>query len=242
MESYIDIHSHILPKIDDGAENFEMSMKMLETASENGVAEIILTPHNKPMHHNASLHTMEKLAGRLLEEAGRRGLDIRLHTGNEIYYRSDILEAIEEGKACTMAGSSYVLVEFGPLDGFGYIRNGLYHVLSGGYHPILAHAERYADISSSVERVSSLIEMGCYIQINAGSVMGEYGFGCRHFTRNLLKRKLVHFVATDAHTDTGKRAPRLAECGEFIARKYGRDSAARLLWENPASVIADKYI
>ena len=242
MDSYIDIHSHILPQIDDGAENFDMSMRMLETASENNIREIILTPHNKPMRHNVSFQTMEKLAGRLGEEAYKRRMDIRFHLGNEIYYRSDILEALGEGKACTMAGSSYVLVEFGPMDSFGYIRNGIYHVLSGGYRPILAHAERYAEVTVSVERAEALKEMGCYIQVNAGSVMGEYGFATRHFTRSLLKRKLVYFVATDAHKDSGKRTPRLAECGQFIARKYGKDYAVRLLKENPAGVIADEYI
>ena len=239
MDSYIDIHSHILPQLDDGAEDFEMSMKMLHIAEQSGICQIIMTPHNKPMHHNASPETIQSVIQKLEKEISGSKMQIRLYAGNEIYYRSDILELLEEGRACTMAGSSYVLVEFNPMDDFEHIRRGLYKVLSGGYRPIIAHIERYRNVCAKEERVEELIEMGCYVQVNAGSIMGQYGLGTKGFAKRLLKEGMVHFVATDAH-DLGKRAPYLSDCADYIRKKYGEDYCRKLFCENPLHVARDK--
>lgn len=241
MSSYIDIHSHILPQIDDGAKNIDMSIKMLRIAQQNGIYSIILTPHNKPMHHNASPEKIRSLTDELQEAANKKEIVIRLYVGNEIYYRSNILEILDERKASTLADSMYVLVEFGPMDDFDYIRNGIYQLLSGGFRPILAHVERYGSVASSVERVRELVKMGCYIQINAGSVMGQYGFGTKKFTRQILKQGLVHFVATDAHDDV-RRRPCLLDCAKYIDKKFGEDYAEKILKENPEKVINNEYI
>ena len=241
MNSYIDIHSHILPKIDDGAENFDVSMDMLRTAHADGIGSIILTPHFKPGHHNAGQERINALAGRLRQEMEKEGMDIRLYAGNEFYYHDGMFRELEEGRACTMAGSSYVLIEFGPMERFGYIRGGLYEALAHGYRPILAHVERYGSLLGKPDWVDELIQMGSCIQVNAGSILGKMGFGAKQFTRRLLKEGLVHFVATDAH-NADKRKPELADCGSYIGRKYGEDYAARLLCGNPMHVIRDEYI
>lgn len=241
MDSYIDIHSHILPQIDDGAENFDVSMEMLRIAWNDGIREIILTPHNKPAHHNAGPEKIKQLMQNLQDKARGEGMDIIFHTGNEMYYGSDMIEKLDEGRAGTMAGSAYVLIEFGMGDDIDHIRYGLYEALSHGFRPILAHVERYGRMLTKIERVEDLIQMGCYIQVNAGSIMGEFGFGARQFTKKLLSQRLVHFVATDAH-DTGKRRPVLGDCAKYIRRKYGDDYANRLLVENPMRVINDEYI
>lgn len=241
MESYIDIHSHILPGIDDGAENFETSMQMLRIAQNQGIRSIILTPHYKPMHHNAHPESLAALRERLLEGMKREGLDIGLYFGNEFYFHSGMFRRLEEKQACTMAGSAYVLIEFGPMDGFGTIRNGLYEALSQGYRPILAHVERYANVSSQRGQVEELVQMGSYIQINAGSLMGKFGFAARQFTKRLLGDGLVHFVATDAH-NAGNRSPQLAECEKYVSRKFSGEYAKRLFLENPLCVIRDEYI
>lgn len=241
MNSYIDIHSHILPQIDDGAENFDVSMAMLRLAHADGIGSIILTPHYKPGHHNAGQGKIETLAGKLRQEMGKEGLDIRLYTGNEFYYHEGIFRELEEGRACTMAGSSYVLMEFGPMERFGYIRGGLYEALAHGYKPILAHVERYGSLMGKPDWVEELIQMGTCIQANAGSILGKAGFQAKQFTKRLLKEELVHFVATDAH-GIDKRKPELAECGGYIGRKYGEGYADRLLYGNPMHVIKDEYI
>ena len=241
MENYIDIHSHIIPGVDDGARNMETGMHMLQIAADDGISEIILTPHNKPGHHpmdfSKTVSKVEELQKRLLEN----DIAIKLYIGNEIYYRSEIVREIENGQAATLAGTHYVLVEFNPLDDYDYIRSGIYTLLMNGYRPILAHAERYRNIRIKKSGLEDLIEMGCYIQLNADSIMGKLGFEIRQFTRKLLKKELVHFIATDAH-DATKRVPKLSACAEYVTKKYGEDYASYLLYDNPYEVIRDKEI
>jgi protein-tyrosine phosphatase len=117
----------------------------------------------------------------------------------------------------------------------------MYRIQGAGYIPIVAHVERYADIVEHPGRVSDLIEMGCYIQVNASSIMGKYGFGIAHFTKKLLKQQQVHFVASDAH-DAAGRAPKLLECRKFVEKKFGEDYANHLFCINPANVIRNDQI
>lgn len=229
MESYIDIYSHILPGLDDGSKDLDTSIQMLKTAAADGISQIILTPHNKPARHSAGYSRIDSLLTDLKERLEDEGIAIRLHMGNELYYRSGLAEEIAEGKALTMAGSDYVLTEFGPMEDYDYIRNGVYSLMAGGYYPILAHVERYSKINGRADRVEGLIEMGCYIQVNADSVMGAFGMRTKLFTRGLLKDRLIHFVATDAH-DTEKRGPHIRDCASFIAKKYGEDYAREILY------------
>lgn len=241
MEGYIDIHSHILPGIDDGAKNFEMSMEMLRIAEKSGIKSIVLTPHHKPMRRNAGPEGVKELIRRLNDEMRRENMDILLYAGNEFYYSSETVRVLEEKKACTMAGSGYVLVEFGPMDSLDYIRGGLYQILSAGYRPILAHVERYERVCAKVEHVKDLTAMGCYIQVNAGSIMGQFGMGTKQLARKLLKYRVVHFVATDAH-DSGRRTPALSECARYLERKHGEEYMEELLRINPMHMIADRYL
>ncbi len=240
MKSYIDIHSHILPGVDDGAKDIETSIQMLRIAAKDGITAMILTPHNKPGHHSkASVWTVKTEEVR--EWLAQESIDIKLYTGNELYYRSGLTDEIEDGQAYTLAGSRYVLIEFNPLDDYDYIRNAVNTVLMDGYYPVLAHAERYRNVCTKKYAVTELVEMGCFIQVNAGSIMGKFGFGTKQFAGKLLKQRQVHFVATDAH-DTGKRAPYLSDCAEYVSRKYGRDYSRKLFHDNPECILQDEEI
>lgn len=241
MQGFTDIHTHIIPGVDDGAESIEISLEMLKIAWEDGISQMILTPHNKPMRHNVSPESMKKRTEDLMREAASLGLDFTFWLGNEFYYRSDLPEVLEAKRGCTMAGSSYVLVEFGPMDEFEYIRNGVYQIQATGYRPIVAHVERYQSILTKPYRVEELKEMGAYIQVNAGSITGQYGFGTKRMTKGLLKDELADFVATDAH-DTAKRSPKLSECAKYISKKFGEDYMQKLFFENPKKLIANEYI
>lgn len=236
MKNYIDIHSHILYGIDDGSRDMETSMKMLRIAAKDGIEAIILTPHNKPGRHTHGLLQASEKAEKLKQRLAKENIHIKLYIGNELYYRSGLAEEIESGHAYTLAASRYVLVEFNPLDGYDHIRNGINALLMDGYYPILAHAERYRNVCAKKNGIADLVDMGCYIQINAGSIMGKFGWGTKRFTRKLLKQHQVHFVATDAH-DAKKRAPHMAACAEYISRKYGENYSRRLFYENPGRIL-----
>lgn len=241
MENLIDIHSHILPGADDGSDSFEMSMRMLKCAVDDGISGIILTPHNKPGHRHLHFSKMTSNVEKLQKLMAEGNIKIELYIGSELYYRSGLLEEIENDMSATLAGSRYVLLEFAPLEDYDYIRNGCYSVLMGGYYPVLAHVERYQNVCSQKYGIDELIEMGCYIQVNAGSVMGKAGPKAKRFVRNILKRRQVHFIATDAH-DLKGRPPYLSDCADYIGRKYGADYSEKLFHENPLCVIEDKDI
>jgi protein-tyrosine phosphatase len=202
---------------------------------------MILTPHHKPMHHNVSPEHNVLYRKKLLENARAAGIKVKLFSGNEIYYSDETMEELLRGEICSLAGSDYVLVEFHPSNPFKAIQNAAYRVQGAGYIPIIAHVERYADIVQHPARVGDLIEMGCYIQVNASSIMGRYGLGISHFTKKLLKQEQVHFVASDAH-DAAGRAPKLLECRKFVEKKYGEDYANHLFCINPANVIRNDHV
>lgn len=241
MVPSIDIHCHILPGVDDGSPNIETSLKMLETALSEGTKGMILTPHHKPMHHNVSPEHLEDYTSELMGRAHEAGIKVQLFPGNEIYYSDQTIKELESGRASTMAGSDYVLIEFHPTDMYKTIHNALYAVLSAGYLPVLAHVERYADMAKHIKYVDELIDMGIYIQVNAGSVMGKYGLGIRHFTRELLKRQMVHFVATDAH-DNASRAPHLLDCRDYVEGRLGEKYALEIFHDNAMKILRNEII
>ncbi len=237
----IDMHCHVMPGVDDGSPDMATSLEMLRIAAKDGITHMILTPHHKPMHHNVSPEHNITYRKKLQEAATAEGIKVKLFSGNEIYYSDETMEELEQGRICPLAGSDYVLVEFHPTNPYKAIQNAANRVQAAGFIPIIAHVERYSDIVSHPARVDDLVEMGCYIQVNASSVMGKYGFGISHFTRKLLKNELVHFVASDAH-DTGRRAPQLYECRSYVERKYGADYGKKLFFLNPANVIRNELI
>ena len=241
LQPTIDIHCHIMPGVDDGSPDLVTSLEMLRIADKNGITHIILTPHHKPMHHNVSPEHNVAYRKKLQEAATEAGIKAKLFSGNEIYYSDETMEELIDGRICSLAGSDYVLVEFHPTNPFKAIQNAAGRVQAAGYIPIIAHVERYSDIVSHPARVRDLIQMGCFIQVNASSVMGKYGFGISHFTKKLLKEELVHFIASDAH-DTGRRAPHLLDCRNYVERKFGEDYGKKLFFTNPANVIRNELI
>lgn len=241
-ERYIDIHSHILPGVDDGAGSMEESLCMLRQAQEQGIGTIILTPHQKPERKCVTVSGLQRRILQLREEMENRHIDVQLYPGSECLYHHGLAKQLEQGEICTLAGSQYVLTEFMPDEDWQYIRNGLYGLVCEGYRPVIAHVERYIQLSAKLDRIQELIDMGCYIQINAGSVSGSFGFGMKRAVRRLLKEEMVHFVATDAHRGSGKRSVQLDACTAYLNKKCGTEYVNRLLWENAFCILENTEI
>lgn len=241
MEAYIDIHSHILPGLDDGSENLEMSVKMLRLAMQNGIRAIILTPHYKPMRRNPSAETVEKTVEALKDRMREEKIDIRLYVGNEIYYSSEVLLSLQVGEIFTMANSSYLLVEFNPAEDYGYIRDGLYRLMSEGYYPIIAHVERYINLMKKKSRIKELADMGSLIQVNASSITGDSGRQMKKDVKWLLEQGYVHFAATDSHDDR-KRTPEMRRAAEYVSKKYGEAYSRQIFYENAEKILRNDYL
>ncbi len=233
----VDVHCHILPGIDDGAKNLDQSKAMLDIAWEQGIHKIIATPHCMPEARNASPKVIAEKVRQLQEYIEEMHYDIEIFTGNEIYYWEEASELLEAGKICQMADSCCVLVEFSPRDDARYIRNGLSELQNMGYDPIIAHVERYESLlDSSLQKIKELRDMGIFIQVNALSVTGGFGRPTQAFVEKLLKKKMVDFIGTDAHSDRN-RAPKMLECAQLLQKKYDADYVEDLLYRN-----AEKYL
>ena len=228
---YIDIHSHILPGMDDGSHSVEQSLAMLRIASEEGTEIIFATPHNMPGKGTPSPERVYEEVEKLQDLADEEGIPIMIVPGTEYFFREEVMELFEDEQAIPFGDSEYVLVEFDPLAEKNYIRNSLRSIMSTAYTPVLAHVERYAKVMEDIDFVEGLRKMGVLIQVNASSVIGDNGWKTKSDVKKLLKRGIVDFIGTDAHSD-GRRAPRMAKCAAYLQKKYGSEYADELLYDN----------
>ncbi len=233
----VDVHCHILPGIDDGAKNLEQSKAMLDIAWEQGIRKIIATPHHMPEAKNASPEVIAERVRLLQQYVDEQQYDIEIFTGNEIYYWDEAAERLDEGRICQMADSCCVLVEFSPMDDARYIRNSLSELQNMGYDPIIAHVERYMSLCKApFDKIQELRDMGIFIQVNAASVTGGFGKPTQVMVDKMLKKKLIDFIGTDAHSDRS-RAPKMLECAQYLQKKCDADYVEELLYKN-----AEKYL
>ena len=241
MEGFTDLHCHILPALDDGAKSMEETREMLKMAYGEGIRKIVATPHFFASRKSAGVeeifHTLQEVQKRMKSW----GIQIRLYAGNEIYYHRGVAELLEEGKAATLAGTRYVLVEFDPMTEYSYLRDGILKLDSYGYIPILAHTERYECLFEKKERLRRVKDHGGVIQVNASSFQGGLFDELGGRARYLMKKGLLDVLGTDAHS-MGRRSPRIRESARYLYKKIGSTGADRILYGHPEAILEDKDI
>lgn len=230
MLKLTDIHCHILPGVDDGARNIREAEAMLKMQYKDGVRRIVATPHYRVGMFEPDMNTVYHQYTVLQKMAADMGIELIL--GCEFHSNLDMVETLQQGRRPTMGGSPFVLVEFSGRDTYDKIRRQIRELVNHGYEPIIAHVERYGYLIKDFENIEDLIELGAYLQVNASSVLGEYGWTTKRFCRKLMKEDCLHFVATDAHRKRERR-PNLGECADYIEKKMGRDYMKRILVQNP---------
>lgn len=239
MERLVDTHCHILPEVDDGAQNIEETRQMLKQAYDDGIRYIIATPHHHPRRGRKPPGQLRRQLKVVREEAARISDELRIYLGTEIYFGQDIPEKLREEKILTMNRTRYVLVEFSPADPFEYICQGIQQIQMKGYEVILAHIERYQCMYKGIEKAEHLKHMGVQIQVNADSITGESGWKAKRFVRQLLDNRLVFCVGTDAHNPK-RRPPRMKKAAEYVEKKCGEDYARRIFFSNPRIMLRKK--
>jgi protein-tyrosine phosphatase len=235
MVPLIDIHCHLLPSLDDGAETMDAARKMLCAAQDDGIQAICLTPHYHPERGYTS-DGAEDAYAELLKLAEAEFPDISLYLGSEIYYHSKISSSLQDGKCRPMNRTKHLLLEFSTSVEPSYLISSLVAARSKGYIPILAHVERYDCILRDFTVAIRIVESGFKLQMNADAILGKLGRKVKRLCHRLLSRRLIAAVASDAH-DPQYRPPQLAECYHFVSKKHGLAYAQQLFCETPAQIL-----
>jgi protein-tyrosine phosphatase len=231
----IDIHSHILPDIDDGARSVEEAVDMARIAAEDGIEFMVSTPHmfNGLSANPEPPEIIERVAA--LNEAINGG-GITILPGNEVHVSHDIAEQVRSNRVTKINQRNYMLVEFPQLTVPMGADELFYKLLLQGVRPILVHPERNGQIQSNPSIVGRFVERGVYIQVTAMSVTGEFGPAAKATADKLLRYNCVHFLATDTHR-TKSRPPILSRGRDAAAAIIGAELARTLVEDNPRAVI-----
>ena len=233
----IDIHSHILWGLDDGAETIEESIAMLKLAAESGTTDIVATPHANSQYRYES----DIVESRIAELSSRYVGKLHIHRGCDFHLSFDNVQRVVENPAqFAVNDGPYLLVEFpdGPLAGMKRV---LSMLLDRGLIPIMTHPERHVYLRRIPREFEEWVEMGCLAQVTAQSLLGRFGNRSQESAWEMVSRDLAHFVASDGH-DVEDRPPRLDLAFQALSTKAGEPKARRLCIDNPAAVLSGKTI
>lgn len=199
----IDIHSHIIPNVDDGARSVEETFNILKEAQEAGFTDVILTSHFLLNYYETNAQELIFWKEKLQEVLKKQGTKINLHSGMEIYITNQMEELLENKKILTLANSRYMLIELPLATNVKYFDYVVYYLEAKGINPIIAHPERYKCVQKDPDIVEEYIEKGCLIQCNYGSIVNLYGREAEKTIKTLLKKNQVHFLGSDVHRENG---------------------------------------
>ena len=230
-----DIHCHILPSVDDGARNETSTDRMLRIAASEGIDVIVATPHFSYDREKEEVEMIKRKYAEVRALWKKRGADKEMYLGNELFYSEGVIEALQDGRALTMNGTRYVLVEFPMYAEFSNIQKAIQKLQYAGYIPIIAHVERYEYLRKK-GIMQELVSMGAYMQVNASTIAGKHGIFAKHQVMKWIKQGVIHFVATDAH-DSRERRPEINKCAAYLEKKLGVSKTHQLLWDNPMKML-----
>lgn len=239
----IDIHSHIIPNIDDGSNSLEESLNILKNAYKNGVTDIILTPHYIVGSIYASPYTKNKeLVETLKKKLEEENVSLNLYLGNEIFVDNDMVKMLKDNKVSSLNNTRYVLFELPMNSEYKRIRELLFELQSNGYIPVIAHPERYRIIKEDPRRCEDLIEAGAIFQSNIGSLFGRYGKEAKTTLKVLLKHNYITFLSSDIHHDKDEFYNEIDALKEKLSTFLDKDYIEDLFVNNAKKVLNNKKI
>ena len=237
MNGLTDIHAHVVYGVDDGPRTLEESVALLEAACRDGIRRLIATSHAYPaMHAFPRERYFRHLREINYECREKRGMDIQLFSGCEIFYSDVAVEQLRQRKLPTLAGTACVLVEFDPTSSVQAVTDAVRRLANAGYLPVIAHCERYDAFRRNLGLFEALrSEFRVLFQMNAATVVEKAPWDLRRFREHVLSHGLIDLIATDAH-NTSDRPPLLGEARELLAKQYGEEAARRWTGENQQAI------
>ena len=195
----IDIHNHILINVDDGPKTKEDAITLLTQAKNEGVTEIVATPHHLSPQYDNSYSQVKESLEQLLDMDEVKDLGIKLYPGQEIRITDQILSLLQKGDAIGLNNSNYLLIELPSNSVPHYTKRLFFDLQSNGYIPIIAHPERNKVITQDLDILYELINSGAFSQLTSASLMGKLGKKVQKLSIQMIENNLSHFIASDAH-------------------------------------------
>jgi protein-tyrosine phosphatase len=239
----IDLHNHLLPGIDDGAKKVEETLEFLRIARRDGVTTVVATPHMKPGVYDNRRETILERVSMVREAArGDEAEGVTLLPGAEVYFTADLTARARAGDLMTVGdGGRYLLLELPYQQIPMQVDETIFQLRLQGITPLMAHPERVAYYLENIERVAASVRLGALTQVTGASLTGKFGERARDFAHALLRRGLIHVLASDGH-DVRYRPPILSEGFRAAAAVLGEGAAHRMVHETPQAILDGREV
>ncbi len=239
----IDIHSHILNEIDDGARSLEESITIIKKLEAIGFTHVVATPHyitgSRYLCNN--YEKQEKLE-KLEELLKKENVSMQLYLGQEIFMDANIISLIKKQEITSINGSHYLLIELPVSRPMHEMMELLFFFRSKNYIPIIAHPERYLYLQENHEMILEFLKMGCLFQGNFSNIIGKYGTHAKKLFLYMLKNNQYHFLASDVHREDDVLFKNMKKIKKEIIKITSLEKWQELTYENPLKVLKDEHI
>lgn len=232
----IDLHCHILPGIDDGSKNLDMSLEMARMAVDDGVETIACTPHIYPglyMNDTAGIRAARDALQRSLDDAG---IPLKLTIGADVHLVPGLLDGLRAGSVPCLHDTRYLLLEPAHHVAPPHFEESVFRLVAEGYVPVITHPERLTWVEDHYGTFEALVRQGCWMQITAGALTGVFGPRAKYWGERFLDDGLTHIIASDAHS-SGRRSPVLSKARDIAERMLGREEAELLVRGRPQKIL-----
>lgn len=236
----IDIHSHILPGIDDGAKSIEDSLNMAKLAVEEGITKIIATPHHQNGKYLNKRQDIIEGVSELNNLLQNRNIPLEVLPGQETRIYGELIEDIDKGDILPLNHTNYLFIELPSGHVPRYTEQLLFDVQLKGFTPIIVHPERNAGIMENPNKLLNLVKKGALTQVTAGSLVGRFGKKIQKFSLQLIEANLTHFISSDAHNVTS-RSFHMRESLSVVSKEFG-NQAIYYFQENSSLLVSGQMV
>ena len=234
----IDLHSHILPGIDDGSKSLEMSLAMARIAVDDGITVMACTPHIYPGLYMNDAAGISAARDVLQSELDAHGIPLKLTTGADVHLVPGLLEGLRAGTVPSLHNTRYVLLEPSHHVAPPRFAESVFQLIGAGYVPVITHPERLTWIEDNFQVFVDLTRQGAWMQVTAGALTGLFGARAKYWGERFIGDGLTHIIATDAHS-SGRRIPVMSEAKAVAERFLGREEANLLVRGRQTALMDD---
>lgn len=234
----IDLHSHILPGVDDGSQSLEQSLEMARMAVADGTTVMACTPHIYPGLYMNDAARIRVERDKLQEALDTCHIPLQLVVGADAHLVPELLEGLQSGRVPTIHGSRYLLLEPPHHVPPPNLEQSVFQIMAAGYVPVITHPERLVWIEHHYPTFVQLARRGAWLQLTAGAIVGKFGRRARYWSERLLGEGWVHLVASDAH-NTSMRSPCMSQAIPVLEKAVGAAETRRLLHDRPRAILDD---